>query len=494
MKNVVAYCRVSTNKDDQINSFEAQKAFFAEYAEKHNLNLIKIYADEGITGTSTKKRVAFNQMMIDSESKKFDTVLVKDVSRLARNTVDLLQSIRKLKSLNIDIVFITADMTILDNSELTITMLGAVAQEESVNMSKRVKFGKQRNAAKGRVPNLCYGYIKTKGDYFNLKINDIEAEIVKEIFDLYVNQGYGTHKISKILNNRGLTSLRGVPWTITSVGRILKNKIYAGYVINQKVEVKDIFTQTRRQRDESEWIEIENPDLRIIPLELWEQAQQINEKNNASPMLTKLRKKRSNRHLFSTLITCPVCGYSFRRFTRKYKCGEKVWWGCSGRNHYGADYCHNTAIIHEDALIEDIDRYFSSRISNKDIMIKDIVNQLESKDTSKSNTALESELATLEKKKDKQILMYEADIISFEKLKEKVADIDKRIEQIKLELKQSLSKDDIKALATDYYKMLLEQFTKVVSIEYMTNAELKQLIKCIVADENENVQIELNVL
>ena len=125
MKDVVAYCRVSTNKDDQVNSFEAQKAFFTEYAEKNNLNLIRIYADKGITGTSTKKRIEFNQMMQDSEREIFDTILVKDVSRLARNTVDLLDSVRKLKALNIEVIFITADMTTYSkDSELLLTMLG----------------------------------------------------------------------------------------------------------------------------------------------------------------------------------------------------------------------------------------------------------------------------------------------------------------------------------------------------------------------------------
>lgn len=494
MKNVVAYCRVSTNKEDQINSFEAQKIFFTEYAEKNNLNLIKIYADEGITGTSTKKRIEFNQMMSDSEKKIFDTVLVKDVSRLARNTVDLLQSIRKLKSLSIEVVFITADMTAYDgNSELLLTMLGAVAQEESVNMSKRVKFGKQRNAVKGKVPNLCYGYIKTKGDYFNLQINDNEAEIVKEIFDLYVNQGYGTHKIAKSLNNRGLTSLRGVQWTVTSVSRILKNKIYAGYIINQKVEVADIFTQKRRMREKTEWIEVENQNLKIIPLELWEQAQQINEHNNQIPTIKQLRKKRSNTHLFSTLITCPVCGYSFRRFKREYKNNSRIWWGCSGRNHYGIDYCHNSTTIDENELITELDRYFSELVSHKEDMIKDIIHRLENDDNNKSNVALESELATLNKKRQKQKQMFEADIIDIDELKKQIIVIDKRIKEIEIELNQTKSKEEIKILATDYYKLFSEQFSKFVSVAYMTNAELKQLIKQIIADENENIEIELNL-
>ena len=494
MKDVVAYCRVSTNKDDQVNSFEAQKAFFTEYAEKNNLNLIRIYADKGITGTSTKKRIEFNQMMQDSEREIFDTILVKDVSRLARNTVDLLDSVRKLKALNIEVIFITADMTTYSkDSELLLTMLGAVAQEESVNMSKRVKFGKQRNAIKGKVPNLCYGYIKTKGDYFNLKINNIEAEIVKEIFDLYVNQGYGSHKISKILNNRGLTSLRGVPWTVTSVSRILKNKIYAGYVINQKVEVKDIFTKKRQQKDREEWIEVENPNLRIIPLELWEQAQKVNENNNENPAIKQLRIRRSNKHLFSTLIVCSVCGYSFRRFEKKYKTHSKIWWGCSGRNHYGADYCCNTTKIIESELIEQLDNYFSGFKLNKANMIKMIENQIESSnDINKSNTALESERNTLVNRIEKYKQMFVAEIIKIDELERINNECKKRIKQIDLELNKTTN-NDVKKCTVDYCNLISEQFSKFVSVEDMTNTELKRLINHIIVDENENVNINLNL-
>ena len=129
--DVVAYCRVSTDKEDQLNSSDAQQEFFKEYAKTNNMNLIKIYADEGISGTKTKNRLAFNEMMKDSEYKKFNLVLVKDISRFARNTVDLLQNVRKLKSLNIEMRFITANMTTLGESEFLLTVFGAIAQEES---------------------------------------------------------------------------------------------------------------------------------------------------------------------------------------------------------------------------------------------------------------------------------------------------------------------------------------------------------------------------
>ena len=170
--NIAAYCRVSTDKEDQLNSLEAQKSFFSEYCEKTGDNLVRLYADEGISGTKTKNRREFLQMMSDAEHGLFQMVVVKDISRFARNTVDLLQNIRKLKAMGIETQFLTANMTSMGNSEFVLTVFGALAQEESNNTSKRVKFGKKINAEKGRVPNFVYGYDKTIGDYFNLTINE----------------------------------------------------------------------------------------------------------------------------------------------------------------------------------------------------------------------------------------------------------------------------------------------------------------------------------
>lgn len=156
--NIAAYCRVSTDKEDQLNSLEAQKKFFQEYCAKTNDNLVRLYADEGISGTKTKNRKEFLKMMSDAEHGLFQMVVVKDISRFARNTVDLLLNIRKLKSMGIETQFLTANMTSMGNSEFVLTVFGALAQEESNNTSKRVKFGKKINAEKGRVPNIVFGY------------------------------------------------------------------------------------------------------------------------------------------------------------------------------------------------------------------------------------------------------------------------------------------------------------------------------------------------
>ena len=224
--NIAAYCRVSTDKEDQLNSLETQKEFFLEYTKLTGDNLIKLYADEGNSGTKIKNRKEFQRMLADAEKGLFDMVVVKDISRFARNTVDLLQSVRKLKALGIETQFLTANMTSMGNSEFVLTIFGALAQEESANTSKRIKFGKKMNAEKGRVPNIVYGYDKTIGDYFNLFINEEEANVIRQMYKWYTEEGFGGAKIANMLNERGVKTKRGNNWSQNSVCRILTNEIY----------------------------------------------------------------------------------------------------------------------------------------------------------------------------------------------------------------------------------------------------------------------------
>ena len=220
--NIAAYCRVSTEKEDQLNSLETQKNFFKEYTDRSDAD--KTVCRRRIIGNKIKNRKQFLKMMTDAESGLFDMVVVKDISRFARNTVDLLQNIRKLKSLGIETQFLTANMTSMGNSELLLTVFGALAQEESANTSKRVKFGKKINAEKGRVPNIVFGYDKTIGDYFNLTINKAEANVVCRIYRWYLNEGYGAAKIAAMLNARGIKTKRGCEWSQNAVCRILENE------------------------------------------------------------------------------------------------------------------------------------------------------------------------------------------------------------------------------------------------------------------------------
>lgn len=186
---IAAYCRVSTDKDEQLDSLNHQKEFFVEYAKRSDHELVRLYADEGISGTSLKKREEFKRLLRDAELGLFDMVVVKDISRFARNTVDALQSIRKLKSMGICTLFLTANMDSMGDSEFILTLFSAMAQEESSNLSKRVKWGKRINAEKGRVPQRIFGYDRI--DNFTLEINPGEAGIVRKIFPSTTTRGWG---------------------------------------------------------------------------------------------------------------------------------------------------------------------------------------------------------------------------------------------------------------------------------------------------------------
>ena len=372
--NAVAYCRVSTDKADQLNSMEAQKEFFTEYTKRTGDSLIRLYADEGISGTKTKNRKEFQRMMADAEHGLFDLVLVKDISRFSRNTVDLLQNVRRLKALGIETQFLTANMTNMGNSEFVLTMFGALAQEESANTSKRVKFGKKLNAEKGRVPNIVYGYDKTIGDYFNLAINEAEAAVIRQVYRWYIDEGYGSARIAAMLNEQGVRTKRDCQWSQNAVCRILSNELYTGKIINGKQEITDFLTGTRADKDESEWMVVDKPGLRIIEPETFERAQQVMKSRGRAFKVD--RERQSNKYLFSTLIKCKECGWSFRRIVRTYK-NTYVRWACSGHNGNGADSCPNAVTLDEDDLAATLQSYFSELLRSKKNVRQYVVNEFQ---------------------------------------------------------------------------------------------------------------------
>ena len=371
---IAAYCRVSTDKEDQLNSLATQKEFFEEYAKRTGDTLVRIYADEGITGTRTKSRKEFQRMMRDAEHGLFEQLCVKDISRLARNTVDLLQSVRTLKSYGIETQFLTANMTSMGNSEFVLTIFGALAQEESANTSKRVKFSKKINAEKGRVPNFVYGYDKTKGDYFNLKINETEVAVIRQIYQWYAEEGYGMAKIAHMLNEREIKTKRKYQWSANAVSTILTNELYTGKIINGKQEVGNFLTGDRVNKAPEEWMVTERPDLRIIEPELYDKTQEILAARSKSFKLDK--KRQSNKYLLSTLIKCKECGWSFRRITRTYK-NTYIRWVCSGHNGQGAERCPNAVTVDEDELISVLEEYFAGVLKAKKNIIRYVVGEFE---------------------------------------------------------------------------------------------------------------------
>ena len=494
--NIAAYCRVSTDKSDQLNSLETQKEFFLEYTKRTGDSLIKLYADEGISGTKIKNRKEFQRMLADAEKGLFDMVVVKDISRFARNTVDLLQSVRKLKSLGIETQFLTANMTSMGNSEFVLTIFGALAQEESANTSKRIKFGKKMNAEKGRVPNIVFGYDKTIGDYFTLSINENEAKAIRQIFQWYTEEGYGGSKIANMLNERGIKTKRGNNWSQNAVCRILTNEIYTGKIINGKEEIADFLTGQRKEKDESEWLVTIRPELRIIEEEVFDKAQDILKGRHDSFKIT--HERQSNKYLFSTLIKCKECGWSFRRTVRQYK-NTYVRWVCSGHNGKGADSCPNAVTVDEEELIQALQEYFQEILSKKKKVINYVIKEFQRVYKAKDENIeyekqLNTELNKLRKSREKYMDMYTDDLISREELNEKIGGMRKEIERLENELKMvsyHLTKgEQLEVILNSTFKQLED----ITDVHEMTNAQLKRLINKIEVDKDGNVDIYLHLI
>ena len=494
--NIAAYCRVSTDKADQLNSLEAQKDFFAEYTQRTGDNLVRLYADEGISGTKIKNRREFLRMMADAEHGLFDMVVVKDISRFARNTVDLLQNIRKLKALGIETQFLTANMTSMGNSEFVLTIFGALAQEESANTSKRVKFGKKLNAEKGRVPNIVYGYDKIIGDYFNLTVNQEEAAVVRQIYHWYTQEGYGAAKISNLLNERKVRTKRNCQWSQNGICRILTNELYTGKIINGKQEVTDFLTGRREDRDETEWMVVERPDLQIVDKETFDQAQRIMTERGKAFKVNKER--HSNKYLFSTLIKCKECGWSFRRTVRTYK-NTYIRWVCSGHNGKGVDSCPNAVTVDEEELIEVLQEYFARLLEGKKQVVQYVISEFQKVYRARDENLnyekeLTAQLDKLQRTRQKYMDMYADDLISREELNDRIGGMRQEIERLENELKMVSYHLTKGAQLEAILHQTFREIEDITDVRQMTNAQLKRIIQKIEVDKDGTVDIYLRLL
>lgn len=497
---IAAYCRVSTEKEAQIDSLEKQIEFFNEFTKKNGYELYKLYADEGISGKQIKHRKQFQQMMIDAKAKKFDKVVVKDVSRFARNTVDLLQSVRELKSYGVQVDFLNNGEVMEGGSEFILTILGAMAQQESANMSKRVKFGKNITAKKGRVPNLVFGYDKIPDERYTLKINEEEAKIVKEIFESYVYKGIGTTKIAWNLNDRGIrTKKTKSKWVQTSIVRMLKNPIYTGRVTNKKSEVTDFITGTRKELPEEEWIIVERPEMRIISDELFNRAQELLDQRSNEFKLNNKREK--TEYVFSTLIYCKHCGYSFRRIKRKYTADgpEYIRWVCSGRNSMGVNHCPNTTVIDEEELLNAIKIYLKSIIKNKKDFMKAVEKEFEKitklrENNERSEESLLKEIEKVTVKKQKYMEMFQNEIINIQELKKYTNPLNEDIARLERELKLITSEIKEKDVLQKELNKTIKTVDDILNNQTITNAMLKTIIDVIEVDSDSNVEVRLKLL
>ena len=356
---VAAYCRVSTELEEQESSYEAQVEYYTrKIQETENWKLAGIYADDGKSATNTKKRDDFKAMIKDAESGKIDMILTKSVSRFARNTVDSLLTIRKLKEKNVAVVFEKEGVNTLDGTgEILITILSSLAQEESRNISENTRWGVVRKFEKGKVivnHNKFMGY--TKNENGDLVIVPKEAEIVRLVFRLYL-EGYSTGKIAKYLEEQKIKTATGLEkWHDTVVLKMLRNEKYMGDALLQKTYTVDFMTKKKvMNKGIVPQYYVEDDHEAIIPKDLFyrvqeELARRASVNKSAVTRKKNMKSKYSSEYALTGILLCGECGQEYRRVTWARNGKKKIVWRCSNRLTNGTKYCKDSVTLEEGIL------------------------------------------------------------------------------------------------------------------------------------------------
>lgn len=356
---VAAYCRVSTDQDEQQNSYESQISYFSDKIERNpDWTMAGIFADEGISGTNAKKRPEFLKLMDLCKRGKVDMILAKSISRFARNTVDCLSYIRMLKEMNITVIFEkeginTAEMT----SELMISFMSAFAQAESESLSMNVTWGKRRSFQNGKVSfqySRFYGY--EKGDDGQPQIVPEQAEVVRRIFKTYL-AGYSLKQIKAELERENVPSSTGKPeWSVHSLQYMIRNEKYIGDAILQKTYMVDFMTKkTKKNNGEVPKYYISNNHAPIVERHIFNQVQEEIArragKRKVSQKTTRTENgKYSGKYALSELLICGDCGAHYRRVTWARGGIKRIVWRCINRLEHGTKFCKESPTIEENRL------------------------------------------------------------------------------------------------------------------------------------------------
>lgn len=366
---VAAYCRVSTDRDEQESSYEAQVEHYTEFIDRNpEWQLAGIYADDGISGTNTKKREEFNRMIEDCMASKIDMVITKSISRFARNTLDCLKYIRKLKEKNISVYFEKENInTMAAKGEVLLTIMASLAQQESQSLSQNVKLGLQFRYQAGKVQvnhNRFLGY--TKDDEGNLVIVPEEAEIVKRIYREYL-EGASLLQIGKGLETDGILTAAGkAQWRPTTLQKILRNEKYIGDALLQKTYTVDFLSKKRvKNNGIVPQYYVEGSHEAIIPRDLYMQVQEeMVRRANLHSGSDRKKRVYSSKYALSSIVYCPKCGDIYRRIAWNNRGKHSTVWRCCTRVERGPKVCDAPTIQESDlqnAVARAINRVFGGR-------------------------------------------------------------------------------------------------------------------------------------
>lgn len=383
---VAAYCRVSTDSEEQMTSYEAQKTYYTDkIMQNPQWSMAGIFADEGITGTSAEKRPEFLRMIRLCRKRKIDLILVKSISRFARNTVDCLHYIRALKEMGIAVIFEKENINTLDSEgEMLITLLGAFAQAESESISQNVRWGIRQAMREGRVSLRCkqlYGF--TEDENGQPQVLPDEAEVVRRIYKSFL-RGQSIRMIKGWLDAEGIAPRKGKEWSLSSIENILKNEKYCGDVLLQKTFISDcISRKVIKNVGQLPMYLIENHHEGIVSRETYQavQAEFARRGSRRSPnkraAATGLSSYTS-RYALSDRLVCGECGTLYRRCTWVRKGGKKIVWRCSSRLDYGSRYCKHSPTMEEGALQRAIMAAVNSMMEDKTRLVAAISDAIRS--------------------------------------------------------------------------------------------------------------------
>ncbi len=421
---VTFYARVSTDKDEQLNSLENQVQYYTQFIqEKRNWTYVQGYVDEGISGTSTKKRDSFLRMIADAKAGRFDFIITKEISRFSRSTLDSIQYTQELLEHDVGVLFQNDNINTLDSdSEFRLVVMAGVAQDEVRKLSERLKFGFRQAIKNGHVlgNDKLWGYDKKD---CALTINEAEAQVVRRIFDLYANQQMGIRRISQVLLDEGFTSRKGDAFNVLTIRHILCNPKYKGWYCAGKSQTVDYRSKRKIFLDEDEWVMYPDPSIpAIVSEELWDRANALYKRRSEQMRQHQSGAEFHNRYPYSGKIICEEHGTSFHRQLQKSNAGEKEVWQCRIYRDRGRAACSapqlRTAEL--DWIMADI---FNKLAQNKQAIIDAVVKVLQAvpdeHDYAQDIRRIEEDLSAIQAKKDRLLEMSIEGVISTAEFKQR---------------------------------------------------------------------------
>lgn len=504
-KRVAAYCRVSTDHEDQANSFESQQRYFRQYIERNpDWELYEIFADEGISGTNTKKRSEFKRMIACAKEGDFDLIITKEISRFARNTLDSIYYTRDLKKHGVGVIFMNDNINTLDgDAELRLAIMSSIAQEESRKTSERVKWGQKRQMEQGVVfGRSMLGYDVKDG---KMTVNEDGAKIVRLIFHKFANENKGTHVIARELREAGITPMRVKEWSNTVILRVIRNEKYCGDLVQKKTFTPDFLSHEKKyNRGEEEFVIIKDHHEPIVSRELFEKANRILDEK----FLTQEGKaKHSNRYPFSGKIKCGCCGSSYVARYKNRKNGTRYKaWRCYKSATQGSPHtdkagnplgCSNPSIRNEDAVHIMYLVTRSLQLEEKKITanLLSVIQSVLSVNTNYSHIEkLKEQIQTVEDKRTQLIDLCISGAITKQEFITKREACDKEI----CELQDTISGIDQQHLLADQQESVMKEITAAIheivsGVEY-EDAFYSQILDKMVVQSKDTVDVYLNLL